>query len=181
LLPEKVYRAMKSSGLRLAVEPDCGAYLPRRIGELDAEFSRVDRLAQTGQLQDASIIEGVLKLAPLHEQEPDEAELLTRQSYALLPRIKITDLLVEVDEWSGFTRHFTHLRNGEAAEDRALLLTAILADGINLGLTRMAEASPGIPLAMLSRVAARHIREETYTKALAEVVNHHHRIAFTGH
>jgi hypothetical protein len=38
LLPEKVYRAMKSSGLGLAVEPDCGAYLRQRIGELDAEF-----------------------------------------------------------------------------------------------------------------------------------------------
>jgi hypothetical protein len=97
------------------------------------------------------------------------------------PRIKVTDLLVEVDEWTGFTRHFTHLRHGEAAEDRALLLTAILADGINLGLTRMAEASPGIPLATLSRVAAWHIREETYTQALAELVNYHHRIGFTGH
>jgi TnpA family transposase len=45
----------------------------------------------------------------------------------------------------------------------------------------MAEASPGIPLAMLSRVAACHIREETYTQALAELVNYHHRIGFTGH
>lgn len=42
-------------------------------------------------------------------------------------------------------------------------------------------ASPGIPLAMLSHVAAWHIREETYTKALAEVVNHHHRIGLAGH
>jgi hypothetical protein len=133
------------------------------------------------ELQEASIIDGVLKIAPLHNQEPDEVELLTRQSYALLPRIKITDLLVEVDEWTGFTRRFVHLRNGETAKDRALLLTAILADGINLGLSRIAEASPGIPLAILSRVAAWHIREETYTKALAEVVNHHHRIGFAEH
>jgi hypothetical protein len=49
-------------------------------------------------------------------QEPDEVELLTRQSYALFPRIKITDFLVEVDEWTGFTRHFVHLRNGETAK-----------------------------------------------------------------
>jgi hypothetical protein len=27
--------------------------------------------------------------------------------------IKITDLLIEVDEWTNFTGHFTHLRNGE--------------------------------------------------------------------
>ena len=181
LLPQEAYWAMKSSGLPLAVEPDCGTYLQQRSDELDAEFSRVERLVKAGELQDASIIDGELKIAPLHNQQPDEVELLTRQSYALLPRIKITDLLVEVDEWTGFTRHFVHLRNGETAKDPALLLTAILADGINLGLSRMAEASPGIPLAMLSRVASWHIREETYTKALAEVVNHHHRVGFAEH
>jgi hypothetical protein len=55
---------MKSSGMPLAVELDCGTYLQQRSGELDAEFSRVDRLVRTGQLQEASIIDGVLKLAP---------------------------------------------------------------------------------------------------------------------
>jgi hypothetical protein len=78
LLPEKIYGAMKSSGLPLAVELDCGTYLQQRSGELDAEFSRVDRLVRTGQLQEASIIDGVLKLAPVHNQEPYEAGLLTR-------------------------------------------------------------------------------------------------------
>ena len=33
----------------------------------------------------------------------------------------------------------------------------------------------------LNRIATWHIREETYTKALAEVVNHHHQIEFAGH
>jgi hypothetical protein len=84
----------------------------------------------------------------------------------MLPRIKITDLLIEVDEWTSFTAHFTHLRNGEVVSDRALLLSAILADGINLGITRMAEACPGISASVLSRIATWHIREETYTKAL---------------
>jgi Tn3 transposase DDE domain len=88
--------------------------------------------------------------------------------------------LIEVDEWTNFTAHFTHLRNGEVVSDRALLLSAILADGINLGITRMAEACPGISASVLSRIATWHIREETYTKALAEIVNHHHQIEFAG-
>jgi TnpA family transposase len=114
-------------------------------------------------------------------QEPEQLEQLTRQAYSMLPRIKITDLLIEVDEWTNFTGHFTHLRNGEVASDRALLLSAILADGINLGITRMAEACPGISASVLSRIATWHICEETYTKALAEIVNHHHHIDFAGH
>jgi len=61
--------------------------------------------------------------------------------------------LLEVDEWTGFTRHFVHLRDGDTAKDRTLLLTAILADAINLGLNRMADACPGTSLSRLSWVA----------------------------
>jgi hypothetical protein len=107
--------------------------------------------------------------------------VFTKHASSLSWRIKITDLLIEVDEWTSFTAHFTHLRNGEVVSDRALLLSAILADGINLGITRMAEACPGISASVLSRIATWHIREETYTKALAEIVNHHHQIEFAGH
>jgi hypothetical protein len=51
------------------------------------------------------------------------------------------------------------------------LLTTILADAINLGLTRMAESCPGTTYAKLSWLQAWHIRDETYSKALAELVN----------
>jgi len=136
---------------------------------------------KAGELPEASIVEGVLKIIPPDDQEREELEQLTRQAYATLPRIKITDLLIEVDQWTNFTGHFTHLHNGEVVSDRALLLSAILADGINLGITRMAEACPGISASVLSRIATWHIREETYTKALAEIVNHHHQIKFAGH
>ena len=60
---------------------------------MDAEFLRVDRLAKAGELPDASIVDGVLKIIPPDDQEPEELEQLTRQAYAMLPRIKITDLL----------------------------------------------------------------------------------------
>jgi hypothetical protein len=169
---------MRTAGLPLAIELDAEKYLSQRSELLHAEFLRVERLAEAKELPDASITDGVLKITPLDNQESDEAELLTRQAYGLMPRIKITDLLTEVDSWCDFGRHFTNLRSGDAVSDRALLLTAILADGINLGLTRMADACPGVSLSTLSRIATAtwHIRDETCAKALAEIVNHHHRL-----
>nr|WP_245207366.1 Tn3 family transposase [Salmonella enterica] len=45
----------------------------------------------------------------------------------------------------------------------------------------MAESSPGLTYAKLSPLQARHIRDETYSAALAELVNHQYRHAFAAH
>ena len=115
--------------------------------------------------------ESGLKITPLTNSVPADAESLSRQAYALLPRVKITELLMEVDSWTGFTRHFTHIKTGESAADRALLLTVILADAINLGLTKTTDSCPGTTYAKLSWLQAWHIREATYSAALADLVN----------
>src|SRR6516162_5158391 len=104
-----------------------------------------------------------------------------RQAYALLPHIKITDLLLEVDRWTGFSQHFTYLKTRQPCEDPTLLLTAILADAINLGIAKMAEACPGTTARKLDWLASLYVRDETYAKALAELVNYHHRHPFAEH
>lgn len=180
LLPAATFRRLKDENLGLAVGGDGETNLKERLARLRDELTSVEKLAAMGKLPDASIDDGRLKITPLDNQEPEEAELLNREAYALLPRIKITDLLVEVDEWTGFTKHFTHLRSGDIAQERELLLASILADGINLGVTRMADACPGASAAKLSRIAMWHIREDTYSKALADIVNQHHKLDFAG-
>ncbi|HBU0239351.1 TPA: transposase, partial [Klebsiella pneumoniae] len=76
------------------------------------------------------------------------------------------------DSWTGFTRHFAHLKNNNVRpKDGRLLLTTILADGINLGLTKMAESCPGATRSSLEGIQAWYIRDETYSAALAELVN----------
>jgi TnpA family transposase len=62
-----------------------------------------------------------------------------------------------------------------------LLLTTILADAINLGLTKMAESCPGTTYAKLAWLQAWHIRDETYSAALAELVNAQFRHPFAEH
>jgi Tn3 transposase DDE domain len=81
-----------------------------------------------------------LKISPLKAVTPAEAEALAHRLYAMMPNLRITSLLAEVDRWSGFSSAFTHLHSGTPAEDRRVVLTAVLADATNLGLTRMAEA-----------------------------------------
>ncbi|WP_281064065.1 Tn3 family transposase [Arthrobacter terrae] len=139
-----------------------------------------DRLAENDGLPDAIITASGLKITPVDAAVPDAAQVLIDQTAAQLPHVKITDMLMEVDEWTGFTRHFAHLKNADTATDKKLLLTTILADGINLGLTKMAESCPGTTYAKLSWLQARHIRDETYGAALAELVNAQSRQPLAG-
>jgi len=89
----------------------------------------------------------------------------------MMPNLRITSLLAEVDRWTGFTGAFTHLHSGAPADDRRVVLTAVLADGTNLGLTRMAEACSVASYRQLVWTAGWHLREETYRRALAILVD----------
>jgi len=172
LLPADKFSSLKNSDqLPLAVATDCHQYLRDRLQMLEQQLKTVNRLAASDELPDAVITDSGLKITPLSNSVPEAADALMQQAYGLLPHIKITDLLMEVDEWTDFTRHFTHIKNDEPAKDKTLLLTALLADGINLGLTKMAEACAGATYAKLSWLQAWHVRDETYSAALAELVN----------
>ncbi len=93
----------------------------------------------------------------------------------MLPRIRITDLLSEVARWTLFTDCFTHLRTGETAADSQVLMASLLADGLNLGLTRMAEACSIASLGQLAWISDWHIRDETYALALRRLINQQQR------
>ena len=182
LLPKERFNAMRSAKeLPIDIDTNVDTYLAERLDRLHEALVRVNALAVNGELPDAEIQAGVLKVSPLTNDVPEKAVELMRQAYARLPHLKITELLLEIDHWTGFSRHFTHLKTQEPAADKVLLLTAILADAINLGLTKMAEASPGCTVARLSWLSAWHIRDETYSKALAEIVNFQHRLPLAEH
>jgi len=140
LVPVEKFTTLKlANELPLAVATDCDQYLHDRLELLEQQLAIVNRMAAANDLPDAIITESGLKITPLDAAVPETAQALIDQSATLLPHVKITELLMEVDEWTGFTQHFTHLKTGDTAKDKTLLLTTILADGINLGLTKMAE------------------------------------------
>ena len=173
---------LEQKEIGLAVETDCERFLQNRLSLLERELATVERLAAANELPDAAVTSsGRLKIAPLDNAVPDEAEALLQQAYSLLPHLKITELLLEVDSWTSCSRHFKHLKNGAEADDQHLLLTTILADAINLGLSKMAESCPGTTYAKLTWLQAWHIRDETYSAGLAELVNAQFRQPFAAY
>ena len=108
---------------------------------------------------------------------PDGAGDLVADLYQRIPDTRITDILLEVDDATRFTEAFTHLRTGAPCRDRIGLLNVLLAEGINLGLRKMADATTTHGFWELMRIArwhvegeAWHVEGEASDRALAVVV-----------
>lgn len=169
--PATLEQLQRDRALPIQVDADVERFIAGRKVTLDERLLATDAKAKGGLLPDVTLDKGVLKITPITKSTPPEAEALAARLYALLPRIRITDLLSEVADWTRFPDCFTHLRTGEAAADPRILMTAILADGLNLGLTRMAEACALASLGQIAWTADWHIRDETYDLALRRLVD----------
>jgi Tn3 transposase DDE domain len=53
--------------------------------------------------------------------DPGSGRVLDRRGLLDVPQVRITDLLLEVDRWTSFTQHFTHLNGDERSKDTPLL------------------------------------------------------------
>ena len=137
--------------------------------------------AEHNALPDVSLVDGDLCISPLKKITPASADALITRANAMMPRVKITDLLAEVDSWTGFADQFVHLRTNVPPKHRQALLASVLADGINLGLTRMAEACRGATLRQLTWTADWHIRDECYSQALAQLIDFQNRQPLAAH
>lgn len=113
LIPKETLRDLQQAGtLSVAVQTDFERFIASRRTLLEARLTAIDARAKDGLLPDVTIDRGVLKIGPIEKSTPPEAEAWAARLYAMLPRIRVTDLLAEVADWTLFPDCFTHLRTG---------------------------------------------------------------------
>lgn len=104
---------------------------------------------------------------PRAELITEGAKQLALRSYGYVPPTRITDVLSQINHWTGFVGHFGHVSSGLPPDDERAFLAALIAEATNLGLSRMAEVCGAASRRALLRMQTWHMREETFRAALA--------------
>lgn len=148
-------------------------HLAARAALLDGTYREV-----SGRLPDnAQIVfdDGRLHFAAL-EPEPEPASLLDLRAAvnAMLPRVDLPEVLLEVFSWTGADQAFTSVTGGEARlKDLYVTIAALLvAHGCNVGYTPVISGIDALKYGRLSHVDQTYLRLATYRAANATLIEH---------
>src|SRR6266571_1781591 len=178
LIPPAEWPHWRPEVIRQTETPSDGA---TRLAERDAELERamadVERLLARKDSH-LRVEKDAIVLSPL-EADPRSAsaDALAARITERLPRVELSDLLMEVDTWTHFSRHFVHAADAETLRPTLLphFYASVLAHACNFGVEQMAH---------LTDLAADHLtwcttwflREDTLKAAVTGLVNYHHQL-----
>ncbi|WP_045509247.1 Tn3 family transposase [Bacillus amyloliquefaciens] len=166
---------------RLSVSLSFEDYMTERTSSLN---KRLKWLAtNSNKLDGVSLEKGKLSIERLEKDVPEEAKKFSASLYQMLPRIKLTDLLMDIAYITGFHEQFIHASNNRKPdkEETIIIMAALLGMGTNIGLSKMAEATPGLTYKQLANVSQWRMYEDAMNKAQAVLVNFHHKLQLSSY
>ena len=97
---------------RLAITNPAERYLEQKQQEIEEKLSRLQK--SLGVVEGSIRLDkrGKLQLPSLDKVVPEQAEYYSQRLGSFLPRIPLADLLLEVDNWTGFLRQLSHVNTG---------------------------------------------------------------------
>ncbi|MGK9326697.1 Tn3 family transposase [Aerococcus urinaeequi] len=166
---------------RLSVSLSFEDYMTERTSSLNERLKWL--ASNSNKLDGVSLEKGKLSLARLEKDVPEEAKKFSASLYQMLPRIKLTDLLMDVAHITGFHEQFTHASNNRKPdkEETTIIMAALLGMGMNIGLSKMAEATPGLTYKQLANVSQWRMYEDSMNKAQSVLVNFHHKLQLSSY
>ena len=155
-------------------------HLARQLITLDAAWKQTAaRLAEAGDDARARVVPGPNGRARLVVDhldaldEPDGLVALRATAQAMLPRVDLPELLLEVHAWTGFLDAYTHLADASTrTKDLAVSVAALLvAEACNVGLTPVIKpGEAALSRARLAHVDQYYVRAENHAAANALLI-----------
>ena len=175
-IPQKEWPLRRDEMINLTGTPiDAKPRIAERERELVTLMGEVEELLNQSD-SDLREERGKLVLSPIKADEKTlELKRLTLDITARLPRIEITDLLVEVDSWTNFSTALEHLNLTQDKDHNSMLslYSCLLAQACNLDFQQMA-ISTGLSYRSLCWFNNWYIRDETLRSANNILIDYHY-------
>lgn len=175
LLPKEKWEGLRSSFFQRAGLPEIPENVPDYLTQrLDRAY---DRYFESSPEEVTFGHKGwSLKSDPAEEHSQADLAQLTQLHQWLrkkMRRIRLPDLLIEVDNALHFTRHFqaSANRNPQNPKEVCSTIAAIIAHGCNLGLHTTESLIEGVSYAQLKRISDWQITPESQREALARITD----------
>ncbi len=175
LVSKDEWESIKVTNSKLAVSNNFEDYIQERR---DTHLQRIKWVNENIQsLEGVTLLNGEIHVKRLEKNTPDGAKEYSKSIYELLPKIKLTNLLMEVANWTGFEEQFTHASTGKApkGDEKDILMATLIAMGTNIGLSKMADSTDGISYYQMANTAQWRLYDDALNRAQAVLVNFLHK------
>jgi TnpA family transposase len=178
LIPPEEWPHWRPEVVRQTGTPSQGIErLHEREAELESAMAQGERLL-TRPGSHLRIEDDRLVLSPLEANpRPASADALAERIAERLPRVELSELLMEVDTWTHFSRHFVHAADADGLRPALLpqLYASPLAHACNFGLEQMAHLTD-LAYEHLAWCTTWYLHEDTLKAAFTALVNYHHHL-----
>lgn len=174
-------RIWQSHDLPIQIPTDFEAYIQPHLALLKEQFEKVSGMLERDEIPEVKLQDGKLNIARLDKDVPEFIESLSQRIYNLVPRVKITELLLEVDAMTGFSQSFRHQMKGHAPQNTEAILSVLLAQATNMGYANMADALPNLSAKQLQNTEEKYINEDNLKQAQAVLVDFQNQLPFSQH
>lgn len=113
-------------------------------------------------------------------EEPASLVALKEHVGGLLPKVDLTEMILEINALTGFAEEFTHVSEANARVDdlHVSVCAVLLAEAHNIGLDPLIDSQvPALTRYRLSWVKQNYLRAETLVRANARLVDHQSTLA----
>jgi len=174
-------RMWQSHELPIQIPTGFEAYIQPRLELLKEQFEKVSGMLERDEIPEVKLQDGELNIARLDKDVPEFIASLSQRIYNLVPRVKITELLLEVDTMTGFSQSFRHQMKGHAPKNTEAILSVLLAQATNMGYANMADALPNLSAKQLQNTEEKYINEDNLKQAQAVLVDFQNQLPFSQH
>ena len=180
LIPKSQWPGIKDEMCNLLkISPKAENQLLERRKEVNGLFTQLNTQITTDP--NIKIVNKQLVITPLKgNDESDSLKQLRQLITDRLPKVGLTDIVMEVDNWLGLSECFHHAGNqtNNKEEFPIYLYAAILSEATNMGAEAMAAAAD-LDCEKIIWYKNWYIREETLEAARIKLVNFQHEQIFS--